>query len=252
MGNTTIQWTDYTVNFWHGCKKVSAGCKFCYMYRDKEKYGQDPEVIVKRDFNIIRRELKKLPAGYKIFTCSWSDFFIKEADGWREEAWQIIKENPQLQWQILTKRPERIKKHLPKDWGDGYNNVWLGVSVENDSISVTQRIVYLRLVPAKIKFISFEPLIGSMFYSFVADVSWIIIGGESGNDKGLYKYRPCKLEWIEFVVDSYRNQHPGTAVFVKQLGTHLSKELKMSDRHGSNINEFPAHLQIRGFPIYNK
>lgn len=244
--NSKIQWTENTWNPWHGCKKVSPGCKYCYMYRDKEKYGQDPSIVLrsKTKFN----DPLKWKEPVLIFTCSWSDWFIKEADEWRPEAWKIIKATPHHTYQILTKRPERILKHLPDDWGEGYPNVWLGVSVENGSIPVTDRILYLNEVPAKIKFISFEPLIGPL-RKYVSDkIDWIIIGGESGNDNGNYLYRKCELRWIDQIIDGYREISPKTAIFVKQLGTHLSKELKMSDRHGGLISEFPEHLRIREFP----
>ena len=105
-----IQWTNATWNPWHGCKKVSPGCKFCYMYRDKERYNQDPTTVLKSKtkFNApLQWNEPKL-----IFTCSWSDWFIEEADQWRAEAWKIIKNTPHHTYQILTKRPERIKDHL--------------------------------------------------------------------------------------------------------------------------------------------
>lgn len=244
-----IQWTENTWNPWHGCKKVSAGCKYCYMYRDKIKFGQDPTKVVrsKGKFN----EPLKWKEPTVIFTCSWSDWFIDEADDWRDEAWAVIKATPQHTYQILTKRIERVKDHLPNDWGEGYDNVWLGVSVESQEF--VSRIAELENIKAKTKFISFEPLLGNFDKEFVGNVDWIIIGGESGNDNGLYKYRECKLEWIENIVTSYKEAYEEfglsyTAIFVKQMGTHLSKELKMSDRHGGNINDFPLNLQIREFP----
>jgi protein gp37 len=132
--STDISWTDATINFWQGCRKISPGCKFCYMFRDKEtRFGQDGNVIAKVSDRTINKTLKALTKPSKIFTCSWSDFFIKEADEWRDDAWKIIRDNPQHQWQILTKRPENIENHLPKNWGYGYENVWLGVSIEDDA-----------------------------------------------------------------------------------------------------------------------
>jgi len=149
MAQTTgISWTDATWNPWHGCRKISAGCKYCYMFRDKERYGQDPTVVMrsKSNFNdplkwaMDTEQIGFLPGkdkepsafvGMKIFTCSWSDFFIQEADEWRADAWNIIRDTPEFTYQILTKRPERIMECLPPDWGRGYENVWLGVSVED-------------------------------------------------------------------------------------------------------------------------
>ena len=152
METTKIQWTDATVNFWTGCKKVSAGCKFCYMYRDKERYGLDPSAVVRTAPKTFNAALKwKEPK--LIFTCSWSDFFIQEADEWRADAWDIIRKTPHHTWQILTKRPERIADCLPPDWGDGWDNVWIGVSVEDEK-TFDLRIPILTAIKAKVRFVS--------------------------------------------------------------------------------------------------
>lgn len=247
--NSKIQWTDATWNPWHGCKKVSPGCKYCYMYRDKEMHKQDPTVVVrgKTTFNA--------PLKWKdpriIFTCSWSDWFIDEADLWRPEAWRIIKATPWHTYQILTKRAltsQYIKDRLPDDWGEGYPNVWLGVSVESQE--EVDRISVLEEIPAKVKFISFEPLIGPITKNFVGEVDWIIIGGESGNETGKYRYRPCELKWIEAIIDHYRDPElGGAAIFVKQLGTYLAKIHEFDDRHGGDMEEWPEHIRIREFPV---
>lgn len=252
--DSKIQWTENSWNPWHGCKKVSDGCKYCYMYRDKEKYGQDPTKVVrsKTKFN----DPLKWKEPTVIFTCSWSDWFIDEADEWRDEAWRIIKATPQHTYQILTKRPERIASHLPKDWGEGYHNVWLGVSVEKNSI-LAERVWPLIQIPAAVRFISAEPLLSHIDLGLDARIEnsidklreridWVIVGGESGNDNGKYIYRPCELEWIEWIVEQCKDNN--VSVFVKQLGTHLAKQLKMKDRHGGNIEDFPLALKIRQFP----
>lgn len=257
-----IQWTEATWNPWHGCKKVSPGCKFCYMYRDKERYNQDPTTVL--------RSKTKFDAPLKwdypmtIFTCSWSDWFIEEADQWREEAWKIIKRTPQHTYQILTKRPERILDNLPVDWGEGYDNVWLGVSVESQA--QLHRMCTLHDIPAKVKFLSLEPLIGPIdlmqhmtSYPTLDDpgnsgepilwgMDWVIIGGESGNINGKYKYRPCAIGWIEKIINQCRDKHTEVPVFVKQLGTYLSSHLNLKDRHGGEINEWPKKLRIREMP----
>jgi protein gp37 len=95
-----------------------------------------------------------------VFTCSWSDWFHEDADPWRDEAWEVIRAAPDLTFQILTKRPERIADHLPADWGDGYPNVWLGVTIENRRF--VDRADVLREVPAAVRFISAEPLLGPL------------------------------------------------------------------------------------------
>lgn len=249
--NTSIQWTDATVNFWTGCRKVSAGCKYCYMFRDKERYGQDPTVVIRTKPHTFNAALK-WDEPKRIFTNSWSDFFIYEADGWRDDAWDIIRKTPHHTWQILTKRPERILNCLPNDWGAGWDNVWLGVSVENNSFDATDRIKYLEDIPAKTRFISFEPLISPLDRFVSKKIDWIILGGESGNESGKYRYRPCDLYWFDMIIEGYRESSPHTAIFVKQLGTYLSNQLGLKDRHGGDINEFPKRLQIREFPKSKK
>lgn len=251
-----IQWTDATYNPWHGCKKVSEGCKFCYMYRDKERYKADPTLVLRSKTKFYDPLSWKEPR--LVFTCSWSDFFIEEADPWRAEVWEIIKATPHLTYQILTKRPERIKECLPEDWGQGYPNVWLGVSVENQK--ATGRMITLLDIPAAVRFISAEPLLGPLdlgavkkyfalldteFYVLPA-FDWVIVGGESGNEVGKYQYRPAELAWFESIIHVCKANN--VPVFFKQTGTHLAKELKLVDRHGGWFDELPPTLQIREFP----
>jgi protein gp37 len=107
-----IEWTDATWNPWHGCHKVSAGCKNCYMFREKRQYGQDPDVVVRSKTKFY--DPLKWPDSRLIFTCSWSDFFIEEADEWRDEAFAIMALTPHHTYQVLTKRPERMKEYLKK------------------------------------------------------------------------------------------------------------------------------------------
>ena len=255
---TKIQWTEHTWNPFHGCKKVSDGCKYCYMYRDKERYGQEPTKVIRSSKSVFNKPLHiKEPS--LIFTCSWSDFFIEEADGWRSECWQIIKNTPHHTYQILTKRPENILSRLPKDWGSGYKNVWLGVSIENEEHC--HRMITLQHIAAKVRFISYEPLLNETPFSkyifgdvkewlgdeiYKSRIHWIIIGGESGNENGKYKYRPCKIEWIEQIINEAKELR--TPVFVKQLGTYLAKQLNLKDKFGGDISEFPEHLKIREMP----
>lgn len=242
--NSAIQWTNHTWNPWHGCVKVSPGCKYCYMFRDKERYGQDPT-------NVLRSKTKfKEPLTWndpaRVFTCSWSDFFIDLADEWRDEAWQIIRQTPHLTYQVLTKRPENIIDRLPKDWGTGYPNVWLGVSVEDEAN--LGRLDYLRAVPHNfVKFVSFEPLLGYIDRPNLDGIHWAIIGGESGNENGRYKYRSCEMVWIDDLMQDCQIQK--VPVFVKQVGTDLAKAMKYRDSHGGDMNEWPHYLRVREFPI---
>src|SRR5690554_953312 len=131
FNKTLINWTDITWNPWTGCSKVSAGCKFCYMDDIEKNNGRDPKVV-KRTLKGTFEKPLKINEPSLIFTCSMSDFFHPDADEWRKEAWDIIKRTPHHIYQILTKRPERIKDCLPDDWcGENYSHVWLGTSVED-------------------------------------------------------------------------------------------------------------------------
>jgi len=251
-----IQWTDATWNIARGCSKVDADCKFCYMYRDANRFKFDARQII-RTKSVFNLPLK-LKEPSKIFTSSLTDVFHEEIDSFRDEMWDIIRKCPQHTFQILTKRPERINDHLPSDWGDGWDNVWLGTSVGSDA--GMQRAIDLCDVETKVRFLSLEPLHGEVnlkaakkYFEELQDslfilpaYDWVIVGGESGNENGKYKYRPCQLSWIEKVIKDCELER--IPVFVKQLGTHLAKEMGLKDRHGGNIEEFPEHLKIRQFP----
>ncbi len=281
---TGIQWTDETHNFWKGCDKISAGCKFCYAAREFDRWKLGPFSILTRTKGFLnplgyaaRIGEGKYWKGMKIFVGSWMDFFIDrpEVKEWRASAWEVIRDTPEFQYQILTKRADKILDMLPDDWGPDYDHVWIGVSME-DQKSFNERIQHLAKVPAKIKFISAEPLISSInmlypeeihppkhsFESYSsssmlappenppllheAGIKWVIVGGESGNENGKHKYRPCQVEWIADIVSQCT--WIDVPVFVKQMGTQLYKDLDLSDRHGGNMEEWPSHLQVRQFP----
>lgn len=181
----------------------------------------------------------------RIFTCSWSDFFHKDADPWRADAWDVIRRTPWHTWLILTKRPERILECLPPDWGQGWSNVWLGVTVEN--MKSLKRIETLRRIPARIRFISAEPLLEAVRFPDLSGFHWMIIGGDSGFDKaGPFRYRRCEIEWLECAVQQAKAA--GLATFVKQLGTDQYHRLGLRDRHGGNMQEWPEGLRIRELP----
>ena len=197
---TAIAWTNSTWNPWRGCHKVSPGCASCYMFRDQERYGRDPNVVVRASAATFTGPLKW--AGPKfVFTCSWSDFFVDEADPWRGEAWNIIRRTPHLTYQVLTKRPERIREHLPADWGGGWSNVWLGVSIENQHW--TSRLNWLMQIPAKVRFVSAEPLLAPLNlrpWLNLGYLNWTICGGESGGRPG-HPPRHMDLDWVRSLRD---------------------------------------------------
>lgn len=204
MGEKTdIGWTEKTWNPWHGCHKISPGCKNCYMFREKRQYGQDPNVVV-RSKTTFRAPLKWTePAD--VFTCSWSDWLIEEADPWRDEAYDIIRATPHLTYQLLTKRIDRglvVPARLPR-----LPNVAVGVSVE--SRPYLSRIDMLRDVDAPLRFVSLEPLLEDLGDFDLAGIGWGIVGGESGINR-----RPNEVVWIERVVLVFEEQ--GVPLFVKQ------------------------------------
>lgn len=232
---TGISWTNHTQNFWKGCEKVSPGCKNCYMFREMTRYGLNPEEITRTKTwkNPLRwnKEAEAEGKSRLVFTCSWSDFFIKEADEWRDDAWAIIKETLWLQWQILTKRVDRVMDHLPDDWGEGYPNVWLGVSIE--SATYTKRADALRDIPARVRFISAEPLLASlkMTEEDLQGIHWLIAGGESGDS-----FRPMEEDWVRELRDVCNIA--GTKFYYKQqAGFFPSKKPPLLD--GRTWEEYP-------------
>lgn len=252
---SNIQWTDATWNIARGCTKVDEDCKYCYMYRDSfdsTRYNPLQVVKTKTVFNLPL----KIKEPSKIFTSSLTDVFHPDCDSFRNEMWDIIRKCPQHTFQILTKRPERIFPFTPMDLLNAKNNIWLGTSI--GSQKSIQRL-YDLIVPITngIKFLSLEPLHGEIdlplndFVDYghkIKDlIDWVIVGGESGNENGKYRYRPCKIEWMEKIVSQCKEA--GIPVFVKQMGTHLAKQLGMSDRHGGIFEEFPKSLQFREFPL---
>ena len=169
---TGIEWADATSNFWRGCHEVSSGCARCYALVWAHRYRFDGHVIVRAaDKTFFAAESKKWAERrqliedtehrrMRVFTCSLSDFFHPDADAWRDEAWAVIRRNPQYDWQILTKRPELIADRLPADWGDGWGHVWLGVSIETRQ--QIKRAEILCRTPAAVRFVSCEPLLGPL------------------------------------------------------------------------------------------
>jgi protein gp37 len=239
MGDSTIiAWTEHTWNPWRGCTKISPGCAHCYMFAAQERYGQDPKVVTRtttwaqpRRWN---REAAAAGTPARVFTCSWSDWFHADADAWRDEAWGVIRACPRLQFQILTKRHERIADHLPADWGEGYPNVWLGTSVENDRFA--HRADALRGVSAAVRFISAEPLLGPLPSLDLTGIDWLIVGGESGQG-----FRPMDLAWVRELRD--RACAAGVAFFFKQSAARRSETSITLD--GRIVRDYPTPRDTR-------
>lgn len=227
--NSNISWCDHSWNPWQGCHKVSPGCQKCYMFRDKKRYGQDPENIHRSSVATFSAPLKwKDPA--RVFVCSWSDFFIEEADEWRNEAWDIMRLTPHLTYLLLTKRPENIATRLPAGWP--FKNVWLGVTAENQEqydrrVMVLNQFVFI--VP--VLFVSIEPMLGPIHLHSVTPKMWVICGGESGPHA-----REMDLSWAESLKD--RCEDLGVPFFMKQ----------MSGKTKAEREAIPPHIDIQEFP----
>lgn len=186
-------------NPWHGCSKISTGCKFCYVYRQDEMYGSEiTSSEVRKTGNFMLPLKKKRDKSYKIesgtlvFTCFTSDFFVDDADQWRAEAWDIIRQRPDLIFYIFTKRIDRFSVSLPNDWGDGYENVIIGCTVENQD-RADYRLPILNKLPIKHKTIICAPLLESINLTDYLDssIEEVAASGESGNEA-----RVCHYQWI--------------------------------------------------------
>lgn len=139
-----------TWNPWHGCRKISDGCKNCYVYRRDAQYDIDSTAVVKNKTFYAPAErykygnYKMVPDGNIIYTCFTSDFFLDEADKWRDECWQMIRQRPDVTFLIITKRIHRFSKCIPVDWGEGYDNVHICCTCENQKMADFRLPIFLK------------------------------------------------------------------------------------------------------------
>jgi protein gp37 len=238
---TNIAWTDHTFNPWMGCTKVSEGCRHCYAETlTKNRMGLDlwgPKAarqVTKAPWNNVKKwnaEASSSPgvlgAGnpHLCFTGSLMDWAEDRDDlvEPRQKMWELVRTCRNLHFQMLTKRPENIRRLLPADWGDGYPNVWIGTTIED--MRVASRADHLRQIPAVVRFVSYEPAIGPLHDLDLTDIDWVIYGGESGPG-----FRPHDLAWPRAMRDACAAA--GVAYFYKQssairteMGIHLDGEL---------------------------
>jgi protein gp37 len=217
--NSIIAWTNNTFNPWMGCVKVSAGCKNCYAETlTKNRMGLNlwgpgterkvtTDAYWRQPFSWAR-EARKAGERRRVFCGSLCDVFEDHptADEKRPELWEIIKATPELDWQLLTKRPENIAARLPKEWP--LPNVWLGTSIEDKKACARRDI--LVTVPAVVHFLSLEPLLEDIAPALnLEDIEWALIGGESGPG-----FRPMDPQWARNLQESCKKS--GTAFFFKQ------------------------------------
>jgi protein gp37 len=206
--DTGISWAHNTWNPWVGCDKVAPECAHCYIDRIIRKQKEDGEFRkpwgeVYRAKTTWRSPVKwQVEAAangqmLRVFTCSLSDFFHRDADPWRAEAWATIKHTPNLTWLVLTKRPVLIEARLPKDWP--YPNVWLGTST--GTVSTLNKMDVLRKIPIHekaVRWISAEPLLEDISSAINLDgFGWVVAGGESGSGTEYTwdREKPMTYDW---------------------------------------------------------
>ncbi|KAA3657913.1 MAG: phage Gp37/Gp68 family protein [Calditrichaeota bacterium] len=241
MAISNIEWTEVTWNPTTGCTKISSGCKYCYAETMSKRLHAMGVEKYKDGFKVrMHSDVLKAPYRWKkpklVFVNSMSDLFHNNVPlEFIQRVFQVMHENPQHVFQILTKRADRL---LVLDANLKWtHNIWMGVSVENDSLK--NRIELLRKTKARIKFISFEPLIGPVNNLDLNEIDWVIVGGESGRDS-----RPLNSEWV---TDIQREcTRFGSAFFFKQWGGR-NKKANGRILNGRTYDEMPELENISLF-----
>lgn len=212
-------------NPWHGCNKISPGCQHCYVYRMDKMYGRDPTVVHRTGsfYYPIAKDrhgnYKLKPSDNYVLTCFTSDFFLPEADNWRREAWGMIHTRSDLNFMFVTKRIERLAICMPSDWGDGYDNVTIVATVENQEYA-DKRLPYLLSLPIKHREVCYEPMLEEIDisrYLSTGKIERVIAGGESGSDA-----RICDYKWAESMSRQCRKAN--VAFWFKQTGARFVDE----------------------------
>ena len=239
---TGITWTDHTFNIAWGCWKISDGCAHCYADVFSHRVGLDVWGPGKgrRTFGPKHwaeplkwdRQAREEGRRHRVFCSSMTDWALDDPtiDVERVKMWDLIRRTRWLDWQLLTKRADRIRYCLPCDWYFGYPNVWLGVSVENKKHGLP-RVDHLRTIPTAVRFLSVEPLLEDLGEFDLSGIDWVIVGGESGPN-----HRPMNHDWARSIRDLCAAR--GVAFFFKQsaglrpgTGHHLDGEM---------IRQFPT------------
>jgi protein gp37 len=229
--NTGISWAHNTWNPWVGCDKIAPECAHCYIDRvlrrqpdghggKRKPWGEIYRTKTWNDPCKWEAQAANENVARRVFTCSLSDFFHADADPWRDEAWAVIKYTPHLVWLVLTKRPDRIHGHLPSDWGQGYPNVWLGVSTGCNA--TLNKMDTLRKIPCAVRWISSEPLLEDISQKIDLDgFHWVVTGGESGSGKE-YVYEP------NILLKKQLNKKDGRRTMLAQWALNLRDKTKAS------------------------
>ncbi len=209
-------------NPWHGCHKCSPGCLHCYVYYLDGLREVDASVVRKSKSNFhlpLKRDRKgnfKIEPGSEVATCFTSDFFLPEADAWRSEAWEVIRQRPDVTFLICTKRIERFLDCIPKDWGMGYENVILAVTCENQ-VKCEERLPILLSIPAKCKYVFVAPILEYVDlkpFFHIGGIDRVSVGGESYQDARL-----CDFVWVSKIYEDCKNC--GVAFDFHQTGSNF-------------------------------
>ena len=229
-------------NPWHGCLKLSEGCRNCYVYRFDSRYGRESSEVTKTlTFSLPVQRKKngdyKIASGSLVYTCFSSDFFLDRADAWRPAAWDMMRVRKDLRFLFITKRIDRIAQCLPPDWGTGYDNVTIGCTIENQEMC-DYRLPYFLQAPIAHKIVVCEPLLGDITLPPCNGIEEVIAGGESG-----YNARPCHYEWILHIRAQCAEQGIGFhfkqtgALFVKEGRTyHIARHEQIPQAHKAGID----------------
>jgi len=210
-------------NPWRGCKKFSEGCLHCYIHKGDAKRGIDTGNIVKtKDFYKPVEKLKngkyKMKSGM-VYLCFSTDFLIEEADEWRYECWSMIKERQDCTFLYLTKRIERFELCVPEDWGEGYENVVVGCTIENQA-NAAKRLSLFQALPIKHKCITAQPLLERInIEEYLDGIELVVVGGESD-----YNARPFDYSWALDIREQCIRKN--VSFEFRQCGTHFIKDGK--------------------------
>lgn len=253
MGDkSSIEWTEATWNPTTGCDRISPGCDNCYaltLARRLKAMGQakyqadgDPRTSGPGFRLTLHDDVVDVPRRWRdprvIFVNSMSDLFHQAVPlEFIQRVFAVMAETPHHTYQVLTKRSKRLAELasvLP--WPP---NVWMGVSVESDRYAF--RADHLRSVPAHVRFLSVEPLVGPVPGLDFTDIDWVIVGGESGHGA-----RPLDVDWVIDVHE--RSTAAGAAFFLKQLGTVWAREHGLRGK-GHDMDEWPEDLRVRTMPV---
>jgi len=240
-------------NPWHGCVRCSEGCQNCYMYFLDEQRGKSGADIyrTKTGFQYPlskdRQGQYKVQSGEQIRVCMTSDFFLEEADQWREEAWDIMRQRPDVVFFLLTKRPQRVKDCLPADWGDGWDNILFNVTCENQT-RADERIPIMLELPFRHKGIMCAPFIGKISikrYLSTGQLEQVLCDGENYSGS-----RPCHYEWVKQLRDECE-EYGVTFVFCG-TGRRFVKDGRVYRIESSELQSkqaFLSGLSYQGKPI---